>query len=114
MKQKWGREDDAGDFTTDRAAWSIGAFCVALLSVFAIAGYRYMRVWTPLQRHYLTTYVGTPVAAVFRTDGGEPPVVGVAREGTRLAMDNEGEPFLYERGESTVTLAEVSTDTGEL
>jgi len=41
MKQKWGREDDAGDFPSDRAVWSIGAFCVALLSVFAIAGYRY-------------------------------------------------------------------------
>ena len=40
-----------------------------LLSVFAIAGYRYMRVWTPLQRHYLTTYVGTPVAGAFRTGG---------------------------------------------
>src|SRR5258708_39612977 len=70
MKQKWGRADDAGDFPSDRAVWTIGAFCVALLSVFAIAGYRYMRVWTTLQRHYLTTYVGTPVAAAFRTDGG--------------------------------------------
>jgi hypothetical protein len=40
MKQKWGREDDAGDFPSDRSVWSIGAFCAALLSVFAIAGYR--------------------------------------------------------------------------
>ena len=62
MKQKWGRMDDAGEFPSDRAAWTIGAFCLALLSVFAIGLYRYMRVWTPLQRHYLTTYVGTPVA----------------------------------------------------
>src|SRR5258708_36040760 len=76
MKQMWGREDDAGDFPSDRAAWSIGAFCVALLSVFAIAGYRYMRVWTPPQRHYLTTYVDTPVAAAFRTAGGYTPIVG--------------------------------------
>ena len=68
MKQKWGREDDAGDFPSERRGWTIGAFCVALLSVFAIAGYRYMRVWAPLQRHYLTTYVGTPVAGAFRTD----------------------------------------------
>ena len=47
MKQRWGREDDAGEFPSDKAVWTIGAFCVALLSVFAIAGYRYMRVWTP-------------------------------------------------------------------
>jgi hypothetical protein len=68
MNQKWGREDDAGDFPSDRAVWTIGAFCVALLSVFAVAGYRYMRVWTPLQRHYLLTYAGTPVAGALRTD----------------------------------------------
>ncbi len=36
MKQKWGRPDDAGDFPSDKAVWTIGAFCVALLSVFAI------------------------------------------------------------------------------
>src|SRR5260370_33720621 len=60
VKQKWGREDDAGDFPSDRAVWTIGAFCVALLSWFVIGVYRYMRVWTPLQRHYLVTYAGTP------------------------------------------------------
>src|SRR2546427_789467 len=32
MKQKWGRPDDAGDFPSDKAVWTIGAFCVALLS----------------------------------------------------------------------------------
>ena len=68
MKQKWGREHYAGDFPSDRAVWSIGAFCLALLSVFAIAGYRYKRVWTPLQRRYLLTYAWTPVAGAFRTD----------------------------------------------
>src|SRR6266699_996146 len=69
MKQRWGREDDAGEFPSDKAVWTVGAFCVALLCVFAIAGYCYMRVWTPLQQHYLTAYVGTPVAGAFRTDG---------------------------------------------
>ena len=42
---------------------------LALLTVFAITGYGYMRVWTPLQQLYLTAYVGTPVAGAFRTDG---------------------------------------------
>ena len=114
MKQKWGRPDDAGDFPSDKAAWTIGAFCVALLSVFAIVGYRYMRVWTPLQRHYLTTYVGTPVAGAFRTDGGYTLLMVVTRQGTRMALDAEVEPFVTEKGESTFTLTEAAMKTGDL
>jgi hypothetical protein len=94
MKQRWGREDDAGEFPSDKSAWTIGALCLALLSVFAIAGYRYMRVWTSLQQHYLTTYVGTPVAGAFRTDGWYTLLMVVTRKGTRMALDNEVEPFV--------------------
>src|SRR5712664_1783864 len=114
MKQKWGRADDAGDFPSDRAVWTIGAFCVALLSVFAIAGYRYMRVWTTLQRHYLTTYVGTPVAGAIRTDGGYTLLMVVTRKGTRMALDNEVEPFVTEKGERTFTLTEDAIKVGDL
>jgi len=114
MKQKWGRPEDAGDFPSDKAVWTIGAFCVALLSVFAIVGYRYMRVWTPLQRHYLTTYVGTPVAGAFRTDGGYTLLMVVTRKGPRMALDAEVEPFVTEKGESTFTLTEAAMKTGDL
>ncbi len=114
MKQKWGREDDAGDFPSDRAVWTTGAFCVALLSVFAIAGYRYMRMWTPLQRHYLTAYVGTPVAGAFRTDGWYTLLMVVTRKGARLALDNEAEPFVTEKGESTFTPTEEAIKKGDL
>jgi hypothetical protein len=114
MKQRWGREDDAGEFPSGRAAWTIGAFCVALLSVFAIAGYRYMRVWTPLQRHYLATYGGTPVAGAIRTYGGYTLLMVVTRKGTRMALDNEVEPFVAEKGESTFTLTEEAIKVGDL
>src|SRR5260370_29617031 len=73
-----------------------------------------MRVWTPLQRHYLTTYVGTPVAAAFRTDGGYTLLMVVARKGTRLAVDNEVEPFVTEKGENTFALTEAAMKTGDL
>ncbi len=114
MKQKWGREDDAGDFPSDRAVWTIGAFFVGLLSVFAIVGYRYMRVWTPLQRHYLTAYVGTPVAGAFRTDGWYTLLMVVTSRDTRLALDNEVEPFVTEKAESTFTLTEEAIKTGDV
>src|SRR5260370_34931199 len=92
MKRKWGGEDAAGEFPRDRAAWTVGAFCDALLSVFAIAGYCYMRAWTPLQRHYLTTYIGTPLAGAFRTDGWYTLVRVVTRMWTRLALGPEPDP----------------------
>src|SRR5215472_12009988 len=114
MKQKWGRPDDAGDFPSDRAVWTIGAFCVALLSVFAIAGYRYMRAWTPLQRHYLTAYVGTPVAGAIRKDGWYTLLMVVTRKGTRMALDNELEPFVTDKGESTFMLTEDAMQVGDL
>ncbi len=98
MKQKWGRPDDAGDFPSDKAAWTVGAFCIALLSVFAIVGYRYMRVWTPLQRHYVTAYAGTPVAGALRTDASYTLLMVVTRKGTQLALDNEVAPFVTEKG----------------
>jgi type IV secretory pathway TraG/TraD family ATPase VirD4 len=114
MKQKWGREDDAGEFPSDRAVWIIGAFCVALLSVFAIGYYRYMRVWTPLQRHYLLTYAGTPVAGAFRADASYTLLMVATRKGTRLALDNEAEPFVTENGESTFALTEEALKIGDL
>src|SRR2546428_9025555 len=104
MKQKWGREDDAGDFPSDRAVWSIGAFCVALLSVFAIAGYRYMRVWTPLQRHYLLTYAGTPVAGSFWKGAPHPLFVAVARDGAPPAPPQSGRPLRSRHGDWSIDL----------
>ena len=114
MKQKWGRTDDAGEFPSDRAVWTIGAFCLALLSVFAIGYYRYMRVWTPLQRHYLTTYVGTPVARALRTDGGYTLLMVVTRKGTRIALDSEVQPFVTDKGETTFMLSDQAVKIGDL
>lgn len=114
MKQKWGRPDDAGVFPSEKAVWTIGAFCIALLSVFAIAGYRYQRVWTPLQRYYLPAYIGTPVAGAIRTDGWYTLLMVVTRKGTRMALDNEVEPFVTDNDESTFTLTEDAMKVGDL
>src|SRR5260370_14979586 len=114
MKQQWGREDDAGDFPSDRAVWTIGAFCIALLSVAAICVYRYARVWTPLQRHYLTAYVGTSVAGTIRIDGGYTLLMVVSRKDKRLALEYEVEPFGTENGESKFTLTKEAIKTGDV
>jgi len=114
MKQKWA-ERTMQEISERTGGMDLSERSALLCSgVFAIAGYRYMRVWTPLQRHYLTTYVGTPVAGVFRTDGGYTLLMAVTRKGTRMALDNEVEPFVTEKGESTFTLTEEAIKVGDL
>lgn len=59
MKQKWGREGYAGEWPSSKPVWTIAAFFLALAAAAAIYAYRYERVWTPLQRFYLTQYLAS-------------------------------------------------------
>jgi hypothetical protein len=68
MKQKWGREEYAGDWPSGKAVWTIGAVFVGLIAAGAICAYRYARSWTPLERNYLTAYLATDAGAM-RKDG---------------------------------------------
>lgn len=73
MKQKWGREQNAGNWPSDKPLWAIGASLIALASVIAIGYYRYKREWTPLERFYLPTYVWTRLAGTLRAGDAKPP-----------------------------------------
>jgi len=112
MKQEWGREGYAGDWPSDKAVWTIGAFFVALLSMAAICAYRYERVLTPLQRHYLLTYAGTPTAGALRKDGWYTLLAVVTRKDSRLAIDPDVEPVTSASGESTFALTDEAVKTG--
>jgi type IV secretory pathway TraG/TraD family ATPase VirD4 len=112
MKQEWGREEYAGNWPSDKAAWTIAAFFVALLSVAAICAYRYERVLTPLQRHYLLTYAGTPTAGALRKDGAYTLLAVVTRKDSRLAIDPDVEPVTTAAGESTFALTDEAVKTG--
>jgi type IV secretory pathway TraG/TraD family ATPase VirD4 len=112
MKQKWGREEYAGDWPSDKAVWTIGAFFVALLSVGAICAYRYERVLTPLERHYLTVYAGTPTAGALRKDGWYTLLAVVTKKDSRLAIDRDVEPVTTAAGESTFALTDEAVKTG--
>jgi len=90
MKQKWGREDDAGGLSERPGGMEYrGRSGVALLSVFAIAGLSLHARVDTAQRHYLLTYAGTPVAGAFRTDAPYTLLMVVTRKGARLALDNK-------------------------
>jgi RHS repeat-associated protein len=89
MKQKWGREGYAGEWPSSKPVWTIGAFFLALLAAGAIYAYRYERVWTPLEKHYLAIYLGTEGAGTIRKDGWYTLLMAETRKGTQLALDEE-------------------------
>jgi len=57
---------------------------------------------------------GTPVAGAFRADAPYTLLMVVTQKGARLAIDNEVEPFVTEKGEGTFTLTEAAMKTGDL
>jgi type IV secretory pathway TraG/TraD family ATPase VirD4 len=112
MKQKWGREECAGEWPSGKAVWTIGAFFVALAACGAISAYRYARVWTPLERNYLTAYLATDAGAL-RKDGWYTLLMVETRKGqAHLAMDAEVVPFTTASGENTFALTDAAVQAG--
>jgi hypothetical protein len=108
MKQQWGREADAGDWPSGRRVWTIGVFFVALVSAAAIYVYRYERVWTPLQRFYLTQYLSSDTN-LRKNTGHYLLLNAVNKNGSHLALDEE----VRETGESAYALTEEAVKAGD-
>jgi type IV secretory pathway TraG/TraD family ATPase VirD4 len=111
-KQKWGREGYAGDWPSDKAVWTIGAFFVALLSVVAICAYRYERVWTPLERFYLAQYLASGTNPI-RNSSRYLLLNVVDKKGSRLALDEEVTPITTQSGENTFALTDEAVKAGD-
>jgi hypothetical protein len=105
-------EGYAGEWPSSKPVWTIGAFFLALFAAGAIYAYRYERVWTPLERHYLPTYAGTPTAGALRKDGWYTLLAVVTKKDSRLAIDRDVEPVTTAAGESTFALTEEAMKTG--
>jgi type IV secretory pathway TraG/TraD family ATPase VirD4 len=112
MRQKWGREESAGKWQSNKPMWTIAALCVAVLSVIGIGYYHYERDWTPLERHYLSTYIRTQIAAALRKDGGYTLLMVTTRKGSRLAIDLDITPVTTSAGENTFELTDTALQTG--
>jgi hypothetical protein len=112
MKQKWGREGYAGEWPSSKPVWTIGAFFLALLAAGAIYAYRYERVWTPLEKHYLAIYLGTEGAGAIRKDGWYTLLMVETRKGTQLALDEEVQPVTTASGEDTFALTDEAVKAG--
>lgn len=75
-----------------RRCGTIGALFVALAAAGAIYTYRYARVWTPLQKHYVTAYLATEGAGATCRDAALPSIHWHA---TGLGPNGAPDPILH-------------------
>ena len=79
---------------------------VALASMLAICTYRYIAVWTPLQRFYFTTYIrsGLRRATTSARTGQYELLAVTTKNSSHWASDSEVTEAKTESGEATVRL----------
>ena len=113
MRTEWGRtKSTVGTRTTP-----VYTYVLALLSVVATLGiqsFRYMRVWTPLERHYLSAYLGSQLAGVVRDSGSYTLLQVVTRKGSRVALDSDVVPAVSNSGENTFAITQEAAKHGAL
>jgi len=73
-----------------------------------------MRVWTPLERHYLPAYLGSQLAGVVRGNGSYTLLQVVTGKGSRVALDSDVVPAMSNNGENTLALTEEAVKHGAL
>src|SRR5438046_9755579 len=89
MRTEWGR-DERTDWPSSKPVYTIALLILSVVAGSGVECVRFLRVWTPLERHYLLTYVGTEIAGIVRQDGWYSLLEVVTRRGNHLALDSEG------------------------
>jgi hypothetical protein len=114
MNQGWGRKESKG-WPSSAPVYSITALAIALLIAILCGYYRYVFVWTPLERHYLREYFLTSLMTRLgaKTDQQDILVV-VTRKGNRLAVDGDVVSIKTESGETSFTLSKEAVKEGGL
>jgi hypothetical protein len=107
-----------------RAKGTVGAstqplytYVLVLLSIVATLGaqgFRYVQVWTPLERHYFGAYSASQIAGVVRDNGWYTLLQVVTRKGSRLALDSDVVPVVAESGKNTFALTEEALKHGAM
>jgi hypothetical protein len=114
MNPEWGRPDTAGAWPDPTSAWTIAAVLTAMLSAAGIAAARYHTAWTPLQRHYLATYLRSAMLSGIGAGSGTYQTLQVIdRTGSRLALDEEVTPVTTTSGEPSWALTEAAMRAGD-
>ena len=105
MRMEWGRARSR----VGPSIQPVYTYVLVLLSIVATLGaqgFRYERVWTPLERHYLGAYSASQIAGVVRDNGRYTLLQVVMRKGSRLALDSDVVPAVTESGQNTFALTD--------
>jgi len=113
MRTIWGR-DERADWPSSRPVYTIALLICSVLAGTGFGCARYLWVWTPLQRHYLSTYAGTQIAGAIRQNGWYTLLELVTRKANRLALDSEVVPVMTDNGEKTFALTNEAVKQGAL
>jgi hypothetical protein len=114
VSQEWGRADAAGTWPRPRPVWTLALLLMAIVSGAAIGAYRYATIWTPLQRFYLSSYLRSECASALAFKTGRYQLLTVIDpKGSRLALDEEVQPFTEATNEVTFALSELGRQAGD-
>ena len=113
MRMTWGR----GERTRGPSIRPVYTYALVLISFIATLGnqgFRYKRVWTPLERHYFPDYLGSQRVGVVRDNGWYTLLQVVTWKGRRLALDSDVVLTVTESGENSFALTEKALKHGAL
>jgi hypothetical protein len=113
MRMEWGRAKS----TLGPRTQPVYTYVLVLLSIVAtlgIQGFRYERVWTPLERNYFVAYLVSQIAGVVHDNGWYTLLQVVTRKGSRLVLDSDVLPAVTESEKSTFELTEEALKRGAM
>jgi hypothetical protein len=113
MRTKWDRAKRTGEPSIQ----PVYTYVLALLSIvttLGTQGFRYQRVWTPLERHYFRAYLVSQIVGFVHENGWYTLLRVITRKGSRLALDSDVVPAVAEGGENTLALTDEALKHGGL
>jgi hypothetical protein len=110
---KWGRGERTGG-PSIRPVYTYALVLISFIATLGIQGFRYKRVWTPLERHYFPDALGSQIIGVVRDNGWYTLLQVVTRKGSRLALDSDVVLTVTESGENSFALTEEALKHGAL
>ena len=113
MRIEWSRANSTSR-PSIQPVYTYALVLISLAATIGIQGFRYMRVWTPLERHYLPAYLGSQMAGVVRDNGSYTLLQVVTRKGSRVALDSDVVPAMSDSGQNVFVLIEEAAKHGGL
>jgi hypothetical protein len=111
MRMEW-RHEKSAEGPSIQPVYTYVLTLLSIVATMGVQGFRYERVWTPLERYYFAAYSVSQLAGVVRDNGRYTLLQVVTRKGSRLALDSDVVPAVTQGGEHTFALTEEALKHG--